>query len=109
MNTMNKMMILFSLILGASLVLFGSGSFAQKTSYLGTGFQGMSPYSHGFGEGDEEGAPQGSIFHERFVGLKAYDPTDPGFTRGSMEGVHEPSNWQKVVGGLSPYAPDVTE
>ena len=109
MNTMNKMMILFSLILGASLVLFGSGSFAQGTSYLGTAFQGMSPYSHGFGEGDEEGAPQGSIFHERFVGLKAYDPTDPGFTRGSMEGVHEPSNWQKVVGGLSPYAPDVTE
>ena len=106
---MNKKTVLLSFMLASALVLFGSSSFAQGTSYWGTAFQGMTAYSQGAAEGFEEGTYQGSIFQERFVGLKPYDPAESGFTQGAMEGAHEPSNWQKVVGDLSPYAPYATE
>lgn len=130
---MNKMMILFSLLLAVSLVFIGGRSFAEGTTcwgnfFSGAGFSGvgscnggtypattwervtgaLNPYAPSTPEpmeGTMESAQESSNYERVTGGLSAFDPSVSESMEATMEGPHEPSNWERAVGGLSSFAP----
>jgi len=105
---MKKLMIVFSLLLGMSVVFLGGRSYAQYTqgtSYWSSLFEGMAPISQGPAEGFDQDAHSVTDWQRMTGGLSAFDPATSESMEATMEGGHQPSDWDRVVGGLSPFAP----